>query len=113
MLAALRRSGGPYALAAGRLGTITGVTSGTMTNRIDRFEDRGLVRREPDPSDRRGVQVVLTPAGRTSVDSALADLVDEEQQILSALSIEDTNELVRVLRILLSAQAATAQERAK
>jgi len=113
VLAALRRSGGPYALAAGRLGTITGVTSGTMTNRIDRLEDRGLVRREPDPSDRRGVQVVLTPAGRTSVDSALADLVDEEQQILSALSIEDTNELVRVLRILLSAQAATAQERAK
>lgn len=113
VLAALRRSGPPYALSPGRLGAITGVTSGTMTNRIDRLEERRLVHREPDPADRRGVQVVLTAAGRRSVDSALADLVGEEKQILSALSPRDTNELVRVLRLLLDAGEPAAQERAK
>lgn len=112
VLAALRRSGAPYALSPGRLGTITGVTSGTMTNRIDRLEERELVRREPDPADRRGVQVVLTTAGRSSVDSALADLVDEEQQILSTLTPADTAELVRLLRLLLGAEPRS-QERVK
>ena len=65
VLAALRRAGAPYSLSPGQLGTETLVTSGTMTNRIDRLEDRGLVRREPDPSDRRGVRVVLTDEGRS------------------------------------------------
>ena len=75
VLAALRRAGAPYALSPGRLGTQTLVTSGTMTNRIDRLEARGLVQREPDPDDRRGVRVVLTPEGRSQVDAALQDLV--------------------------------------
>lgn len=102
VLAALRRSGSPYALSPGRLGAITGVTSGTMTHRIDRLEEHGLVVREPDPSDRRGVRVLLTSAGRTSVDSALADLVDEERRILSPLSDTDVAHLVDVLRTLLA-----------
>ena len=68
VLAALRREGAPYALSPGRLLQVTLVTSGTMTNRIDRLEAKGLVERVPDPNDGRGVQVVLTddrpPPGR-------------------------------------------------
>src|SRR6478736_8748792 len=71
VLAALRRAGAPYELSPGRLLHETLVTSGTMTNRVDRLAGRGLVDRLPDPADRRGVQVRLTDAGRTRVDAAL------------------------------------------
>src|SRR4051795_1345561 len=67
VLAALRRAGSPYELSPGRLLRETLVTSGTMTNRVDRLAGRGLVRRLPDPADRRGVLVRLTPAGRRTV----------------------------------------------
>src|SRR3954454_11257492 len=73
VLAALRRSGPPYQLSPGRLLKETLVTSGTMTNRVDRLAARGLVERLPDPKDRRGVLVQLTPAGRDKVDAAMAD----------------------------------------
>lgn len=113
VLAALRRSGPPYALSPGSLGTQTLVTSGTMTNRIDRLEGRGLVRREPDPSDRRGVRVVLTDMGRSLVDSALDDLVSAEHRILAALDQHDQSELTRRLRQLLESFDADDQVRAK
>src|SRR3954451_23887300 len=70
VLAALRRAGVPYQLSPGRLLKETLVTSGTMTNRVDRLAARGLVERLPDPHDRRGVLVRLTPEGRTAVDGA-------------------------------------------
>ena len=70
VLAALRRAGQPYVLSPGQLVTSTMVTSGTMTNRIDRLADRQLVERMPDPADRRGVHVRLTPAGKSRVDAA-------------------------------------------
>ena len=79
VLAALRREGAPYALSPGRLLQVTLVTSGTMTNRIDRLEAKGLVERVPDPNDGRGVQVVLTADGRTRVDDALTDLLAHER----------------------------------
>ncbi|MBI1351971.1 MAG: MarR family transcriptional regulator [Actinomycetales bacterium] len=100
VLAALRRSGEPYSLSAGQLGAETLVTSGTMTNRIDRLEQRGLVRREPDPADRRGVRVVLTEAGRRTVDNAMADLVSREHEILDVLSAGRQAELADLLRTL-------------
>ena len=65
VLAALRRAGAPYELSPGRLLVETMVTSGTMTNRVDRLAERGLVARLPDPADRRGVLVRLTSDGRT------------------------------------------------
>jgi len=100
VLAALRRAGSPYSLSPGQLGAETLVTSGTMTNRIDRLEERGLVRREPDPSDRRGVRVVLTDRGRTSVDNALFDLVAREHDLLSSLPAQRQAELAELLRTL-------------
>ena len=100
VLAALRRAGAPYSLSPGQLGTETLVTSGTMTNRIDRLEQRGLVRREPDPSDRRGVRVVLTETGRTTVDDALFDLIAREHDLLDTLPDEAQAELAALLRDL-------------
>jgi DNA-binding MarR family transcriptional regulator len=100
VLAALRRAGAPYAMSPGQLGTETLVTSGTMTNRIDRLEGRGLVRREPDPNDRRGVRVVLTDRGRGTVDNALFDLVGREHELLAHLPQDSQSELARLLRAL-------------
>jgi DNA-binding MarR family transcriptional regulator len=103
VLAALRRAGAPYSLSPGQLAAETLVTSGTMTNRIDRLEVRGLVRREPDPSDRRGVRVVLTDIGRRTVDDALFDLVSREHELLDTLPVERQQELADLLRALVRA----------
>ena len=100
VLAALRREGAPYTLSPGRLLQVTLVTSGTMTNRIDRLEAKGLVARVPDPNDGRGVQVVLTTDGRTRVDDALTDLLAHEREILSALPAADRDHLADLLRRL-------------
>lgn len=100
VLAALRRSGAPYAMSPGQLSSQTLVTSGTMTNRVDRLERAGLVARTPDPDDRRGVRVSLTALGRDRVDAALTDLLDREHRLLSSLSTQDTAELARLLKEL-------------
>lgn len=102
VLSALRRAGRPYELSPGQLVTQTLVTSGTMTNRIDRLAGRGLVERHPDPEDRRGVLVRLTGPGRTRVDDALADLLARERELLAALGAEDAVRLSRLLRRLLA-----------
>ncbi len=98
VLAALRRAGSPYELSPGQLLTLTLVSSGTMTNRIDRLAGRGLVTRRPDPDDRRGVLVTLTDEGRARVDAALADLLAQEREILSALPRADQDRLADLLR---------------
>ena len=102
VLAALRRSGPPYELSPGQLVADTLVTSGTMTNRIDRLAARDLVRRRPDPDDGRGVLVHLTDAGRTLVDTALADLLDRERALLAVLTADDGPRLAALLRRLVS-----------
>src|ERR1700722_7073980 len=68
VLSALRRQGPPYELSPGALLHTPLVTSGTMTNRIDRLEEAGLVRRRPDPQDKRGILVTLTQAGQDRAD---------------------------------------------
>lgn len=102
VLAALRRSGPPYQLTPGQLIQQTLVTSGTMTNRIDRLEDRGLVARHPDPDDGRGVIVKLTPGGRTVVDAALVDLLKREGELLAHLDLPRRRELANLLRRLVA-----------
>ena len=100
VLAALRREGPPYALSPGRLLQVTLVTSGTMTNRIDRLEAKGLVERQPDPVDGRSVRVVLTDAGRRRVDDALTDLLAHERRILGTLPSSERDRLADLLRRL-------------
>jgi DNA-binding MarR family transcriptional regulator len=104
VLAALRRAGPPYQLSPGRLLQETLVTSGTMTNRVDRLVARGWVTREQQPGDRRGVLVRLTSDGRTVVDSALTDLLAAERSMLNGLDAEEQAQLVAALRVLLAAR---------
>jgi DNA-binding MarR family transcriptional regulator len=103
VLAALRRSGAPYRLSPGQLVAQTMVTSGTMTNRIDRLAGRGLVRRLPDPADGRGVMVQLEDSGRLLADAALADLLEIERGVLAVLEPGDHERLSGLLRALLIA----------
>lgn len=100
VLAALRRAGDPYTVSAGQIASQTLVSSGTITNRVDRLQERGLVRRLPDPTDRRGVLIQLTPAGMSAVDGALTALLDHERQLLRGLSVGQQRDLARLLRTL-------------
>ena len=102
VLAALRRQGRPYVLSPGELIRATLSTSGTMTNRVNRLEARGLVIRQPNHDDRRGVLVKLTVDGRTKVQQALADLLSYERRVLSAIEPDEREELAAVLRRLLA-----------
>ncbi len=102
VLSALRRQGAPYQLSPGALLHATLVTSGTMTNRVDRLVTAGLVSRHPDPQDKRGVLVTLTEDGRAAVDAALADLLRNERKLLTALAGPQRHELAALLRILLA-----------
>ncbi|MFI6500403.1 MarR family winged helix-turn-helix transcriptional regulator [Nonomuraea typhae] len=101
VLTALRRAGKPYELSPGALLRATLVTSGTMTNRIDRLAQAGLVRRRPDPEDRRGVLVSLTDTGLERVDAAFADLLRREHDLLAGLGEPDQRALAALLRTLL------------
>jgi DNA-binding MarR family transcriptional regulator len=102
VLSALRRSGPPYALSPGRLLRETMVTSGTMTNRVDRLAAKGLVERLPDPADRRGVRVQLTDEGRSRVDAALEGLLEQERLLLAGLPANDQQRLGGLLRYVMA-----------
>ena len=89
VLSALRRQGPPFQLPATGLARASMLTSGAMTNRIDRLEARGLVARSMDPTDRRGVNVTLTERGRAVVDEAIeARLLAANEQLDSLSSAE-------------------------
>src|SRR5487761_691781 len=101
VLSALRRQGPPFQLTPGALLRATLVTSGTMTNRIDRLAAAGLVSREPDPRDRRGVLVTLSERGQAVVDAAFIDLLERERALLAGLGPEQRRVLTDLLRTLL------------
>jgi DNA-binding MarR family transcriptional regulator len=101
VLSALRRAGPPFRLTPGALLRATLVTSGTMTNRIDRLAAAGLVAREPDPRDRRGVLVTLSERGRAVVDGAFSDLLEREHALLARLGPDQRRVLAGLLRTLL------------
>ncbi|MEY2638161.1 MAG: hypothetical protein RLZZ194_651 [Actinomycetota bacterium] len=100
VLASLRRVGDPYQLSPGQLIQETMVTSGTMTNRLDRLEELGLITRTQDPSDGRGSLVTLTKAGAKAVDSAMEDLLSRERELLKMLNKGEQSELAALLREL-------------
>jgi DNA-binding MarR family transcriptional regulator len=100
VLSALRRAGDPYQLSPKSLLQQTLVSSGTMTNRIDRLVQRGLVERRTDPNDGRGILVVMTTVGRDRVDRAISQLLTAEAELLEALSPLDQERLAGLLRKL-------------
>ena len=107
VLATLRRSGAPYELAAGDLVRHTMVTTGAITNRIDRLEARGLVARAT-AEDRRKVIVRLTPGGLRLVDDIVETHLEVEREILSVLSDRNRQELARLLSATLVTLGDTA-----
>ena len=100
-LVALRRSGAPYELTPTELARSQMMTSGGMTSVIDRLERRGLVARAPNPADRRGSLVRLTPEGRSLIERAMERHVEVEQELIASLSNRERDDLVRGLRSLL------------
>jgi DNA-binding MarR family transcriptional regulator len=100
VLAALRRAGAPYQLSPKALLQQTLVSSGTMTNRIDRLVERRLVERRTDPHDGRGVLVVMTGRGTEAVDDAISELLAGEAELLEGLSKGDQERLAALLRKL-------------
>lgn len=101
LLGTLRRSGEPYSLTPTELMKSAMLSSGAMTNRIDRLEAMGLVERKPDPDDRRSLKVVLTPKGLELIDQAAAVRFEEAREALSNLSAEHQRRLADLLRKLL------------
>lgn len=101
VLATLRRSGEPYRLTPGELSSATMVTTGGMTKRLDRLEAGGLIRREPDPTDRRGKLIALSDTGRQLVDGAVEAHLRNEERLLAGLPVAKRERLASLLRELL------------
>lgn len=98
VLAALRRQGKPYSLTATRLARATGLSTGAMTNRVDKLAGRGMVSRRQDSKDRRGVIVMLTAAGRRAIDDAIQLRLDAADDSLSSISVRERKQLAALLR---------------
>ena len=109
----LRYQGPPYRLSAGQLAEGMGLSSGAMTNRLDRLEKAGLVRRLPDPDDRRGVLVEPTEAGHAAWDRATDTQAGREALIASALTEDEKEQLHALLRRLMRAFPDEVREGAK
>lgn len=102
VLLTLRRAGKPYRLSPTALSRSLLVTPGGMTSRLDRLEREGLVRRLPDPDDRRAIEVELTPVAKRMVDALLPEHVANEERLLAPLTKRDRAELDRLLGKLLA-----------
>ena len=100
VLATLRRSGAPYELSPGALLRTAMVTSGAITNRVDRMEAKGLVERLRDPDDRRGVRIRLTAAGLELIDELVPLHLANERRLLAVLADDDRATLADLLRTL-------------
>jgi DNA-binding MarR family transcriptional regulator len=102
VLVALRRSGAPYCMPQARLMDALGLTSGTVSLRLDRLVKAGTVTREPDPNDRRGALVRLTEDGQRLFDVIAPEHLANEDRLLSALTEEQRGSLADLLRHLLA-----------
>jgi DNA-binding MarR family transcriptional regulator len=100
-LCTLAQSGEPFCSTPGRLGKHMELSSGAMTNRIDRLEQAGLVRRRPDPNDRRGVLVEMTEKGRETYERAVGVQAKKEELVTSALDNAEKKQLNDLLRRLM------------
>ncbi|MFF4959550.1 MarR family winged helix-turn-helix transcriptional regulator [Streptomyces sp. NPDC001222] len=102
VLATLRRSGEPYTLSPRRLSATLMLTTGGMTGRLDKLEAAGLLRRSPDPHDRRGLRVTLTGEGLRLIDEAVGAGLAVQAKALTALNARQTGQLAELLRQLLT-----------
>ena len=100
VLATLRRSGPPYRLRPTDFAGALMLTSSGTTKRLDRLEQAGLITRGPDPDDRRGTLITLTPAGRTLIDNVTEAHLENERRLLSALTGAEQRQLADLLRTL-------------
>jgi DNA-binding MarR family transcriptional regulator len=100
VLATLRRSGPPYRMRPTDLTDALMLTSSGTTKRLDRLEQAGLITRSPDPQDRRGTLITLTAAGRRLIDKVTVAHLENERNILGALSESDRHKLAGLLRKL-------------
>lgn len=98
VLSALRRQGAPFSLSATELANTTTLSAGAMTNRIDKLADKKLVKREPDPDDRRGVNVVLTEKGVGVIDEAIQLRLDAADKGVQGLTRKERARLATLLR---------------
>ena len=112
VLGALRSAGAPYRRSAGALAQVLDLTSGAMTSRLDRMEEAGLVRRLPDPDDRRGVKIEITDKGSGLWEEAVGVQAAKEQLVAGALSPKEKQQLSELLKRLVLAFDAGAAERA-
>jgi DNA-binding MarR family transcriptional regulator len=103
LLGRLRASGPPYQRTPGELSRGLRLSSGAMTNRLDRMEEAGLIRRLPDPSDRRGVLVEPTEQGHATWDRAVDVQAQREALLASVLDVSEREQLHRLLRRLMRA----------
>ena len=103
VLSSLRWAGPPYRRSAGEVARLADLSSAAMTNRLDQLEGRELVRRLPDPDDRRGVLVELTERGSRLWDEAIGVQAEKEALLASALSKPAREQLNGLLRRLMLA----------
>lgn len=104
VLATLRRSGTPYALTPTALYEAAMISSGSMTNRLDRLENGGLVERRPNPADKRGTLVALTADGLALIDRAVEAHIANQQSIVSGLDEQERGQLAVLLGKLIRSQ---------
>ena len=109
VLATLRRAGPPYALRPTELFRSLMISSGGLTDRLVRLEERGLVRRVKSKEDRRSLIVELTPKGRALAESALREDMAVEDALVASLSRTERDTLARLLaKLALSLENETA-----
>jgi DNA-binding MarR family transcriptional regulator len=101
VLATLRRSNAEHSLTPAGLMRSSMVTSGAISQRLDRLEARGLVTRMPSETDGRGVRVTLTEQGLQLIDTVLPAHIETENQLLAGLSAAEREQFVDLLRTLL------------